>query len=119
MIECTQLGRVGCIPQANPTTPTSGMNGRFVVYGTSRLGEQTVYEQRGTDDDHCGSGEAADDTGSGRPGVQDGSGEGPKAQVEGCAGEREGQPENADLTGDRPAPMRIGELREQGEEDQQ
>jgi hypothetical protein len=49
--------------------------------------------------------------------VQDGSGEKPDAEVEDGAGEREGQPEEADLACDGPAPVRI-ELWQEREEDQ-
>jgi hypothetical protein len=42
-----------------------------------------------------------------------------KAEVEDCAGECEDKSENAELGSDGPAPVRIGELREEREEDQE
>ena len=45
--------------------------------------------------------------------------EGSKAEVEDCAGECEDKSENAELGSEGPAPVRIGELREEREEYQE
>ena len=72
---------------------------------------QPLRDEQGADDDHGGAGEPAYDAGGRRTRMQDGAGQQAEAGIEDGAGQQESQPEDADLEGEGPVRVRVGELR--------
>jgi hypothetical protein len=80
---------------------------------------QAFDQEEQADDDHGRSGGARDSVRRRWPGPQDGSGAQAKGRVEDAAAEDEDEAEYGDLGWDWPGAALVGELWEQGQEDEQ